>query len=185
LEPGGADLPLPEQVVLADELSRADALRLALYQVAIFNAAPAILEHATGERKRRFIPGIRNGDVVPGFSEPGACADLAAFSTRAKRNGDVYALKGQKVRTSWVMHAEWCFILVRTDASAPQRRGVRFRLMDMKSPGIEVRSIKQAAGAAEFCELFLADVKVPVANLLGAENDGWRSPKPRSPRNGA
>jgi alkylation response protein AidB-like acyl-CoA dehydrogenase len=174
-ELGGAELSLPEQVVLAEELTRSDAPRLALYQVAIFNAAPAILHHGTEEQKRRFIPGIRNGDVwCQGFSEPGAGSDLASLATRAERQGDVYVLNGQKVWTSWAMHADWCFILVRTDSAAPKRRGISFLLMDMKTPGIEVRPIKQATGAAEFCELFLTDVAVPVENLLGGENDGWR-----------
>jgi len=174
-ELGGADLSLPEQVVLAEELTRADAPRLALYQVAIYNAAPAILHYGTEAQKRRFVPGIRDGDVwCQGFSEPGAGSDLASLSTRAVRHGDVYVLNGQKVWTSWAKHADWCFILVRTDPAAPRRHGISFLLMDMRTPGIEVRPIKQATGAAEFCELFLTDVKVPVENLLGPENEGWK-----------
>ncbi len=172
---GGADLPLPAQAVLAEELARADAPRLALYQVAIYNAAPAILRFGTDEQKSRFLPGIQNGEVwCQGFSEPGAGSDLAALSTRADRHGDVYVLNGQKIWTSWAMHADWCFILVRTDRNAPKRRGISYLLMDMRSPGITVRPIKQATGAAEFCELFLNDVEVPVANRLGPENQGWQ-----------
>ncbi len=172
---GGADLPLPEQAILAEELARADAPRLALYQVAIHNAAPAILRFGTDEQKSRFLPGIQNGEVwCQGFSEPGAGSDLAALSTRADRHGDVYVLNGQKIWTSWAMHADWCFILVRTDRNAPKRRGISYLLMDMRSPGIIVRPIKQATGAAEFCELFLNDVEVPVANRLGPENQGWQ-----------
>jgi alkylation response protein AidB-like acyl-CoA dehydrogenase len=171
----GGDRPLPEQVVLAQELARADAPRLALYQVAVYNAAPAILQHGTEEQKRRFIPGIRAGDVwCQGFSEPGAGSDLAGLSTRAERRGDVYVLNGQKVWTSWAMHADWCILLARTDPSAAKRHGLSFLLMDMTSPGVEVRPIRQATGASEFCELFLTDVEVPVDNLLGPENEGWR-----------
>ncbi len=170
---GGCDMPLAQQAILAEELARADAPRLSLYQVAISNAAPAILNFGTDEQKRRFLPGIRNGEVwCQGFSEPGAGSDLASLSTRADRRGDVYVLNGQKIWTSWAKHADWCFILVRTDRDAPKRRGISYLLMDMRSPGITVRPIKQATGAAEFCELFLNDVEVPVANLLGPENEG-------------
>jgi len=172
---GGCDMPLAQQAILAEELARADAPRLSLYQVAISNAAPAILHFGTDEQRRRFLPGIRNGEVwCQGFSEPGAGSDLASLSTRADRRGDVYVLNGQKIWTSWAKHADWCFILVRTDRDAPKRRGISYLLMDMRSPGITVRPIKQATGAAEFCELFLNDVEVPVANLLGPENEGWR-----------
>ena len=172
---GGSELPLAQQAILAEEMSRADAPRLGLYQVAISNAAPAILHFGTEEQKGRFLGGIRDGEVwCQGFSEPGAGSDLASLSTRAERRGDVYVLNGQKIWTSWAMHADWCFLLARTDRDAPKRRGISFLLMDMKSPGITVRPIKQATGAAEFCELFLNDVEVPVANLLGPENGGWQ-----------
>ena len=172
---GGSDMPLRQQAILAEELARADGPRLTLYQVAIHNAAPAILHFGTDEQKNRFLPGIQNGEVwCQGFSEPGAGSDLASLSTRADRRGDVYVLNGQKIWTSWAMHADWCFILVRTDRNAPKRRGISYLLMDMHSPGITVRPIKQATGAAEFCELFLNDVEVPVANRLGPENQGWQ-----------
>lgn len=172
---GGSELPLVKQAILAQELARADAPRLVLYQVAIYNAAPAILQFGTDEQKSRFLPGIQNGEVwCQGFSEPGAGSDLASLSTKGDRRGDVYVLNGQKIWTSWAMHADWCFILVRTDRTAPKHRGISYLLMDMRSPGIDVRPITQATGAAEFCELFLTDVEVPVANRLGPENKGWQ-----------
>lgn len=172
---GGSDLALTQQAMLAEELARADAPRLALYQVAIYNAAPAILHFGTGEQKLRFLPGIRNGEVwCQGFSEPGAGSDLASLSTRAERINGGYVVNGQKVWTSWAHHADWCFLLARTDRHAPKRHGISFLLIDMRSPGIEVRQIKQATGADEFCELFLTDVEVPIENLLGPENQGWR-----------
>jgi len=172
---GGSALPLAKQAVLAEEMARADAPRLSAYQVAIFNAAPAILHFGTEEQKRRFLTGIRDGEVwCQGFSEPGAGSDLAALSTRADRRGDVYVLNGQKIWTSWAKHADWCIILVRTDRDAPKRRGISYLLMDMHSPGITVRPIKQATGAGDFCEMFLNDVEVPVANRLGPENGGWQ-----------
>ncbi|TAM64456.1 acyl-CoA dehydrogenase family protein [Mycobacterium sp.] len=172
---GGSDMPLPQQAILAEEMARADAPRLTLYQIAIYNAAPAILHFGTDEQKSRFLPGIQDGEVwCQGFSEPGAGSDLASLSTRAERRGDGYVLNGQKIWTSWAMHSDWCFILVRTDRDAPKRRGISYLLMDMRSPGITVRPIEQATGAAEFCELFLNDVEVPVANRLGPENEGWQ-----------
>lgn len=172
---GGSALPLPEQAVLAEELARADAPRLALYQVAIYNAAPAILKFGTEEQKCRYLPGIRAGEVwCQGFSEPGAGSDLASLSTRADRHGDVYIVNGQKVWTSWAHHADWCFLLARTDRHAPKRRGISFLLMDMRSTGVLARPIREATGASEFCELFLDDVEVPVANVLGGENQGWQ-----------
>jgi len=172
---GGSALPLAKQAVLAEEMARADAPRLSAYQVAIFNAAPAILHFGTEEQKSRFLTGIRDGEVwCQGFSEPGAGSDLAALSTRADRRGDVYVLNGQKIWTSWAKHADWCIILVRTDRDAPKRRGISYLLMDMHSPGITVRPIKQATGAGDFCEMFLNDVEVPVANRLGPENGGWQ-----------
>ncbi|MEU7814031.1 acyl-CoA dehydrogenase family protein [Pseudonocardia sp. NPDC049154] len=172
---GGSDLPLPHQAVLAEELARADAPRLALYQVAIYNAAPAIMHFGTPEQKQRHLLGIQNGDVwCQGFSEPGAGSDLASLSTRAERRGDVFVVNGQKVWTSWAMRADWCFMLVRTDPAAPKRHGITFLLVDMTTPGIEARPITQATGAAEFCELFLTDVEVPVENVLGPVNEGWR-----------
>ncbi len=172
---GGCDLPLAKQAVLAEEMARADAPRLSAYQVAIFNAAPAILHFGTDDQQRRFLTGILDGEVwCQGFSEPGAGSDLAALSTRADRRGDVYVLNGQKIWTSWAKHADWCIILVRTDREAPKRRGISYLLMDMHSPGITVRPITQATGARDFCEMFLNDVEVPVANLLGPENGGWQ-----------
>ena len=172
---GGAELELPKQVALAEELARADAPRLALYQVAVYNSAPAILHHGTAKQKRRFLGGIRTGEVwCQGFSEPNAGSDLAALSTRAERHGDVYVLNGQKVWTSWAMYADWCIVLARTDAAAPKRHGLSFLLMDMATPGVQVRPIVQSTGVAEFSELFLTDVEVPAENLVGAENDGWR-----------
>jgi alkylation response protein AidB-like acyl-CoA dehydrogenase len=172
---GGSELPLPHQAVLGEELARADAPRLGLYQVAIYNAAPAIMHFGTEQQKRRFLTGIQEGEVwCQGFSEPGAGSDLASLSTRAVRRGDVFVVNGQKVWTSWAMRADWCFMLVRTDPQAPKRRGITFLLVDMRTPGIEVRPIRQATGAAEFCELFLTDVEVPVANVLGEVNQGWQ-----------
>jgi alkylation response protein AidB-like acyl-CoA dehydrogenase len=171
---GGSGFSLLEQVVLAQELSRADAPRNSLYQVALYNAGPGILHAGTDEQKQRFLPGVVGGTVwCQGFSEPDAGSDLAGLQTRAVLDGDHYVVTGQKVWTSMAMEAEWCILLVRTDPTAPKRKGITYLLMDMASPGVEVRPIRQATGQAEFCETFLDEVLIPVENRLGRENDGW------------
>ncbi len=171
---GGGGFSLLQQVVLGEEFARADAPRNGLYQVALFNAGPSILHAGTEEQKAKFLPGILNGTVwCQGFSEPNAGSDLAGLQTRAIRDGDHSVVTGQKVWTSLAMEAEYCILLVRTDPDAPKRKGITYLLMDMKSPGIEVRTIRQATGQSEFCETFLDEVRVPVENRLGAENDGW------------
>jgi alkylation response protein AidB-like acyl-CoA dehydrogenase len=171
---GGSGFSLLEQVVLAQELSSADAPRNALYQVALYNAGPGILHAGTDEQKGRFLPGIVNGTVwCQGFSEPNAGSDLASLQTRAVLDGDHYVVTGQKVWTSYARQADYCILLTRTDPDAAKRRGITYLLMDMHSPGVEVRPIKQATGQAEFCETFLDEVLVPAENRLGRENDGW------------
>src|SRR5215213_155583 len=173
-EYGGGGFSLLEQVILAEELARADSPRNGLYQVALYNAGPSILHAGTPEQKQRFLRPIVEGTVwCQGFSEPNAGSDLAALETRAVRDGDEYVVTGQKVWTSVALEAEWCILLVRTDPTAPKRKGISYLLMDMHSEGVEVRPIKQATGQSEFCETFLDEVRVPVGNRLGAENEGW------------
>jgi alkylation response protein AidB-like acyl-CoA dehydrogenase len=171
---GGSGFTLPQQVVLAEELARADAPRNALYQVALYNAGPSILHAGSDEQKARFLPPIVEGTVwCQGFSEPNAGSDLAALETRAVLDGDHYVVTGQKVWTSMAQEAERCILLVRTDPTAPKRQGITFLLMDMHAPGVTVRPIRQATGQSEFCEMFLDEVVVPVVDRLGAEHEGW------------
>jgi alkylation response protein AidB-like acyl-CoA dehydrogenase len=170
----GGGFSIAEQVVIAEELARGDAPRNALFLVALFNAAPTMLHSATPEQRRRFLSGILNGDVwCQGFSEPNAGSDLASLQTRAVRDGDNYIVTGQKVWTSWARDADWCMLLVRTDAHVPKHKGLTYLVADMHAPGIEVRPIKQATGAATFNELFIDELVVPVAHRIGAENGGW------------
>ena len=171
----GGGLSTAEQVVLYQELAAADAPRLVLAFVSIHHAASTLLAAGTDEQRRRHLPAILDGEIwCQGFSEPEAGSDLAALRTTARREGDTYVVNGQKLWASGALHADWCLLLVRTDREAPKRRGISYLLMDMRSPGLDVRPITQATGERHFCEIFLDDVVVPVANLVGAENAGWQ-----------
>jgi alkylation response protein AidB-like acyl-CoA dehydrogenase len=116
---------------------------------------------------------------VQGFSEPEAGSDLASLRTTARRDGDQFVVNGQKLWASGGKHADWCLLLARTDPDAPKRSGARksagisYFLLDMTSPGVEVRPIRNAIGDSHFCEIFLNDVVIPAENLIGAENAGW------------
>ena len=109
---------------------------------------------------------------MQGFSEPEAGSDLASLRTTARREGDNYVVNGQKLWASGGAHADWCLLLARTDPEAPKRKGISYFLLDMTTPGIDVRPIRNAIGDSHFCEVFLNDVVIPAANLVGAENAG-------------
>ena len=136
---------------------------------------PVITEFGTEEQKKRFLPRMANLDDwwCQGFSEPGAGSDLAGLKTRAVKEGDHYVVNGQKTWTTLAQHADWIFLLVRTDPTAKKQEGISFLLVDMKTPGITVRPIITIEGGHEVNEVFFDDVKVPVENLVGEENRGW------------
>ncbi|TDD91779.1 acyl-CoA dehydrogenase [Actinomadura darangshiensis] len=171
----GGGMPVAEQIVLHQELAAHDAPRLVLAFVAIHHAAATLLAAGTDEQRRRHLPAILDGEIwAQGFSEPGAGSDLAALSATARRQGDGYVVNGQKVWASGAAHADWCLLLARTGPEAPKRRGISCFLLDMTTPGIDVRPIRQATGESHFCEIFLDDVVIPRTGLAGRENDGWR-----------
>lgn len=172
---GGGGYSLAEQIVIFEEFSRLNAPPLRNYFVALNHAYATLMHAGNDEQRQRHLPAILDGEVwCQGFSEPGAGSDLAGLRTRAVRTGDVYVVNGQKVWSSRAAFADRCLLLARTDPKAPKRRGISYFLLDMKSPGVEARPIRQATGAAEFCEVFLTDVEVPVTDLVGEENDGWK-----------
>jgi alkylation response protein AidB-like acyl-CoA dehydrogenase len=172
---GGRDAGPLEQVVLAEELSRADA-PTTLNPIGISNIAPAILTYGTDEQKQRFLrPMLRADDIwCQGFSEPDAGSDLAGLRTAAVRDGDDFVVTGQKVWTTLAHHANWCELLVRTDSDAPKHKGISCLLVDMTLPGIEVRPLITLTGEHEFNEMFFDGVRVPATALLGPVNEGWR-----------
>ncbi|AHH19055.1 acyl-CoA dehydrogenase [Nocardia nova SH22a] len=171
----GGGMPVEQQTVLYSELAAHDAPRLVLAFVSIHHAAATLLAAGTDEQRRRHLPAILDGEIwCQGFSEPGAGSDLAALSTSARRRGDTYVVNGTKLWASGAAFADWCLLLARTDPDAPQRHGISYFLMDMRSPGVEVRPIRQATGEWHFCEIFLDDVEIPAADLIGPENKGWQ-----------
>ena len=143
--------------------------------IAINYVGPTLMLYGTEEQRRRFLPPILAGEEVwcQGYSEPGAGSDLASLQTRAERQGDIYAINGQKIWTSQAHESDWMFMLARTDPGAPKHRGISYLLMDMKSPGVEVRPLINMAGSHEFNEVFFSDVSIPVDQLVGEENRGW------------
>jgi alkylation response protein AidB-like acyl-CoA dehydrogenase len=171
----GGGMSVAEQIVLYQELAVHDAPRLVLAFVGIHHAASTLLAAGTDEQRRRHLPAILDGEIwVQGFSEPEAGSDLASLRTSARRVGDCYLVNGQKLWASGGRHADWCLLLARTDPEAPKRKGISYFLLDMTTPGIDVRPIRNAVGESHFCEIFLNDVAIPVANLVGAVNEGWQ-----------
>jgi len=171
----GGGMSVDQQVILYQELAAHDAPRLVLQFVSIHHAAATLLAAGTEEQRQRHLPAILDGEIwVQGFSEPEAGSDLAALRTTARREGDHFVVNGQKLWASGGMHADWCLLLARTDSEAPKRKGISYFLMDMRSDGVEVRPIRNAVGDSHFCEIFLNDVRIPEANLVGPENAGWQ-----------
>ena len=137
--------------------------------------APSLLEFGNEQQRQLVAPAIR-GDTIwcIGMSEPNAGSDLAGLQTRAELDGDRFIVNGQKVWTSYAMVAQRCFVYVRTDPTVPKHKGISLLIVDMDTPGIDVRPLRHLSGAANFAEVFFTDVEVPATNLVGALNDGWR-----------
>jgi alkylation response protein AidB-like acyl-CoA dehydrogenase len=138
--------------------------------------APTLMAHGSGDQKQRWLPRILSAEDIwsQGFSEPGAGSDLAAIRTKASHEGDDLVINGQKIWTSYGAFADWIFVLCRTDPGAERHAGISFVAVDMSTPGVEARPIVQLDGHAGFAEVFFTDARVPVANVVGEINDGWR-----------
>jgi alkylation response protein AidB-like acyl-CoA dehydrogenase len=175
VEYGGRGASPAEQLIFLEETYRAGAPDIGLNFIGLSHAGPTVAAVGSPEQKAARLPGILRGDEIwcQGFSEPSAGSDLAALRTAAVRDGDDYVINGQKIWTSYGHMADWCEILVRTDPAAPKHKGITWLMMPMDSPGLDVRPLRTATGSMEYCEMFLDEVRVPVANRVGAENDGW------------
>jgi hypothetical protein len=175
-EYGGRDASATEQLVYYEEIARARAPYIGVNFVGMLHGGPTVIAEGTPEQKERHVPHILRGDQVwcQGFSEPSAGSDLASLRTRAVRDGDCYVVNGHKVWTSFAQVADYCELLVRTDPDVPKHGGISWLILPMDLPGIEIRPLPTLLGEGEFSEVFLQDVRVPVENLVGAENDGWR-----------
>lgn len=173
---GGRGLPVTQQLVYLEEHARAGAPYISVNFVGMMHAGPTLIAEGTDEQRAYHLPRILRGEHVwcQGFSEPQAGSDLASLRTSAVREGDEYIVNGQKIWSTRAHVADYGELLVRTDPDARKHRGISWLILDMHSPGVEVRPMRTIDGESHFCEVFLTDVRVPVANLVGAENDGWR-----------
>jgi alkylation response protein AidB-like acyl-CoA dehydrogenase len=174
-EYGGRGASLMQTVIFNEEMARAEAPPLANV-LGLGLIGPTIIAFGNETQKKRYLHKILSAEEIwcQGFSEPNAGSDLAALSTEAKIDGDHFVINGHKCWNSYGWAADWCELVVRTDPAAEKHKGLTVVLVDMKSAGIEVRGLKQMSGESEFCEIFFRDVRVPVENMVGKLNEGWK-----------
>ena len=172
-EYGGQDASPVRSAIYNEELAYARAPGRDIFGVRMLG--PTLMIHGSEEQKQVHLPPIARGEVqwCQGYSEPESGSDLASLSTRAVRDGDEYVINGAKIWTTLGHRADWIMCLARTDTEAPRHRGISFILVDMKTPGIQVRPIINMAGGHEFNQIIFDNVRVPVANVVGEENRGW------------
>src|SRR5271167_3212754 len=173
---GGSGAELVEQAIYQDEALR---LGLPIYganTLAVDRIGPTLIFLGNDEQRNRYLPKMLTAEEIwcQGYSEPNAGSDLAGLQTRAEIDGDYFVVNGQKIWTSMAQRAHMQVLLVRTDPKAPKHMGISYLLVDMKSPGITVRPLRQITGGAEFNEVFYDNVRVPLRNLVGEVNKGWQ-----------
>jgi alkylation response protein AidB-like acyl-CoA dehydrogenase len=173
---GGRGATPAESLIFLEELALAHAPYVGVNFVGTLHAGPTIIAEGTAEQRQRYLPAILKGEEIwcQGFSEPNAGSDLASLRTRAVRDGDEYVVTGSKIWTSNAGVADQCELLVRTGTEESRHKGITWIVLPMDSPGIDIRPLDTMGGHSEFAELFLEDVRIPVANRVGEENDGWR-----------
>ena len=173
-EYGGRGASVTFQVIFAEESARTEA-PAGLSFLGRHLVGPPIMRHGTDEQKRRYLPPMLRGEEIwcQGFSEPNAGSDLAALQTTATLDGDHWVVQGQKIWTSWAHYSDRMLLLARTDPDAPKHKGITAFLVDLRSPGIEIRPIRQLSGASGFNQEFFDSVRVPRENVLGPVNGGW------------
>jgi len=173
--PWGLDADPHLQLIVAEELAAA-SVEPPENMIGIGWAGPTIVAGGTEEQQQRWLPGILDGsdEWTQLFSEPDAGSDLASLRTTAVRDGDHYVISGQKIWSTWANHSKWGILLARTDHDVAKHKGISYFVLDMSSPGVEVRPIIEMTGGNHFNETFLDEVRIPVENRIGAEGDGWR-----------
>jgi alkylation response protein AidB-like acyl-CoA dehydrogenase len=173
-EYGGRGADFIEWLIFEEEYYRANA-PLRVNQNGIFLLGPTLMEFGTAEQKARYLPKMASGEEVwaQGWSEPQAGSDLAALRATATRDGDHYVLRGHKIWSSRATFGDWCFGIFRTDPASSRHHGLTFILVPLRLPGVRVRGIRQIHGEPGFAEIFFEDARVPVANRLGDEGQGW------------
>lgn len=172
---GGRSATAIEQVIFVEEMTRARAPRMA-NSLGLALIGPTIIHYGTEDQKQRYLSKILSAEEIwcQGFSEPNSGSDLASLRTEARLDGDHFIVNGQKVWTSLGNFADWCALVTRTAQTDPPHKGLTYLLVDMRSPGVEVRPLRQMTGESEFCEVFFENVRVPASNMLGKMNEGWK-----------
>ncbi len=173
---GGGEQPYDplKGTIISEEFRRAKAPHEMVGQGPSM-LVPTVVEHGTEEQKQKFVRDTLLGKIMwcQGYSEPGSGSDLASLRTRAELDGDFWVVNGQKIWTSSATEAQWMFCLVRTEPEAPKHEGISYLLIEMNTPGIEVRPLRQMTGEADFSEVFLDNVRVPKGNIVGQRGKGW------------
>ena len=174
-EHGGRSATLNQEVIFNEEYARSKAPGR-LGHIGTELLGPTLIHFGNEEQKKRFLPGIVNASELwcQGYSEPNAGSDLANVQTQAVLDGDEWVINGQKIWTSHAHHADWCFVLCRTDTEAPKHKGISYILVPMKQAGVEYRPIQQMTGNSEFSEVFFTDARAPKENVVGEINGGWK-----------
>ena len=174
VEYGGRGDSAWHQAIFNQEAAKYD-VSAGVFSVGIGMCGPTLIAHGSEAQKQRFLPAMLRGEEVwcQLFSEPDAGSDLAGLKTRARRDGDVFVVNGQKVWTSGAQYSDWGILVARTNADAPKHKGITYFLVDMRTPGIEIRPLRQITGDAHFNEEFLTDVVIPAENVVGTVDHGW------------
>lgn len=176
VEFGGRGIGIFEEIIFHEEYVRAEAPNLINLSVGTSLTGPTLIACGADWQKERFLAPILRGEEVwcQGFSEPGAGSDLAGLRTRGEVRDDCVIVNGQKTWTSFAKYSDWCILLVRTDPEAPKHKGLSFLLLEMNTPGIEIRPLVEMTGEAWFNEVFFEDVRVPLDHVVGEVNQGWQ-----------
>ena len=175
-EYGGRGASAIQQVILNQEESKFDTPNTGMFGIGQGRAAPTVMAWATEEQKERYLPKLASGEEIwcQLFSEPAGGSDLAALRTKAERDGDEWVINGQKIWTSGAQYSDWGILVLRTDPNVPKHQGLSYFFIEMNSPGIEVKPIKQISGASGFNEVYFTDVRVSDSQRLGEVGQGWQ-----------